>query len=200
LIVRPSLGTSRHLTLASPASAVIIIEALFFQKYLDGKLRLSIIPICLGVILTSATDYRLNLVGTLYAVAGVIVTSFYQIWSGTLQKSLECDALQLQFYAAPLSAIFILPFIPLFDNLRFNDPASVWNFAYTPTNIGLIFSTGMIAFLVNISIFLVIGKSSALTYNILGHAKTCFVLINVSPGRAFICFRLLAFMCVPCSF
>lgn len=108
---------------------VVILEALVYRKYLEGKLRLALVPVCLGVILTTTNDYRLNMVGTAYAIAGVIVTSFYQIWSGTLQKSLNCSALQLMVYTSPMSALLILPFLPIFDNYSTTSPAGIWNFA-----------------------------------------------------------------------
>lgn len=166
---------------------VVIIESLLYQKYLENKLKLSLLPVCIGVIITTATDFRLNLVGTGYAVAGVIVTSFYQIWSGTLQRSLECNGLQLQTYVAPLAAIFILPFVPLFDNYALNDLESIWYYHFTPNNLSIISITGFFGFLVNISIFLVIGRSSPLSYNILGHCKTVVVLLSdfILFGRPF---------------
>eukprot|EP00178_Gracilaria_changii_P021555 TRINITY_DN63_c1_g1_i1.p1 TRINITY_DN63_c1_g1~~TRINITY_DN63_c1_g1_i1.p1 ORF type:complete len:399 (+),score=95.54 TRINITY_DN63_c1_g1_i1:70-1197(+) len=157
---------------------VVIIEALLYQKYLQSNLRLSLIPVCVGVIFTTATDFRLNLVGSLYAVAGVIVTSFYQIWSGTLQRSLECNALQLQTYVAPLAALFILPLVPLMDNYNINDLHSIWFYNFNASNLSVIALTGFFGFLVNVSIFLVIGRSSAVSYNILGHCKTVVVLTS----------------------
>ncbi|CAN8073056.1 unnamed protein product [Agarophyton chilense] len=157
---------------------VVLIEALLYQKYLDNNLKLSLVPVCLGVIITTVTDFRLNLVGTLYAVAGVVVTSFYQIWSGTLQRSLDCNALQLQTYVAPLAAVFILPFIPLLDNYNFNNLHSIWYYNFTSSNMSVIALTGFFGFLVNISIFLVIGRTSAVSYNILGHCKTVVVLMS----------------------
>lgn len=157
---------------------VVAIEALLYQKYLENNLKLSLVPVCLGVIITTVTDFRLNLVGTGYAVAGVIATSFYQIWSGTLQRSLECNALQLQTYVAPLAALFILPFVPLFDNYAMNDLNSIWYYNFNPTNMSIISVTGFFGFLVNVSIFLVIGRSSPLSYNILGHCKTVVVLLS----------------------
>lgn len=157
---------------------VVIIEALLYQKYLETQLKISLLPVCLGVIVTTVTDFRLNMVGAAYAVAGIIVTSFYQIWSGTLQKSLDCNALQLQYYVAPLAALFVLPFIPIFDNYSFSDLDSIWFFEFTATNMTLIATTGFIGFLVNISIFLVIGRSSPVSYNVLGHGKTIFVLMS----------------------
>lgn len=157
---------------------VVILESLLYQKYLDTNLKISLIPVCLGVIVTTVTDFRLNFTGACYAIAGVIVTSFYQIWSGTLQKSLDCNALQLQTYVAPLAAVFIVPFLPLFDKYNFTDPQAIWNYQFNPTNASLILVTGFFGFLVNISIFLVIGKSSPLSYNILGHCKTTVVLLS----------------------
>lgn len=157
---------------------VVIIEALLYQKYMETQLKISLLPVCLGVIVTTVTDFRLNVVGAAYAIAGVIVTSFYQIWSGTLQKSLDCNALQLQYYVAPLAAAFVLPFIPIFDNYSFSDLDSIWFFEFTPSNLTLIATTGVIGFLVNISIFLVIGRSSPVSYNVLGHGKTIFVLMS----------------------
>jgi solute carrier family 35 protein E3 len=35
-----------------------------------------------------------------------------------------------------------------------------------------------LAFLVNLSIFLIIGNTSPLTYNVLGHAKLCVILFS----------------------
>lgn len=157
---------------------VVAIESLLFQKYLATQLKIALIPVCLGVILTAATDFRLNMVGSIYAIAGVIVTSFYQIWSGTLQKSLDCNALQLQTFVAPLAALFILPFMPLLDNWSPARPGSIWNYDFQFNNTATIVFTGFIAFFVNVSIFLVIGKSSAVSYNILGHCKTVMVLLS----------------------
>lgn len=157
---------------------VVIIESLFYQKYLENNLKISLIPVCLGVIITVATDFRLNLIGTGYAVAGVIVTSLYQIWSGTLQRSLDCNGLQLQTYVSPLAAAFVIPFIPLLDNYSPNDPKSIWFYKFAADNTPIIAMTGFFGFLVNISIFLVIGRSSPLSYNILGHCKTVVVLLS----------------------
>jgi solute carrier family 35, member E3 len=166
---------------------VVAIEALLYQKYLDNSLKISLIPVCAGVIATTATDFQLNLVGACFAVAGVVVTAFYQIWSGTLQKSLDCNALQLQTYVAPLAALFILPFVPIFDLYSIANPKAIWFYQFTPRAVALILVTGFFGFLVNISIFLVIGRSSPVSYNVLGHSKTVVILLSdfVLFGRPF---------------
>lgn len=166
---------------------VVIIESLLYQKYLQNTLKISLIPVCIGVIITTVTDFRLNFIGAGYAIAGVIVTSFYQIWSGTLQRSLNCNALQLQTYVSPLAAIFILPLVPIFDNWSPNHLKSIWFYQFNFNNMSIISATGFFGFLVNISIFLVIGRSSPLSYNILGHCKTIVVLLSdyILFGRPF---------------
>lgn len=39
-------------------------------------------------------------------------------------------------------------------------------------------TSAFLAFIVNMSTFMIIGKMSALTYNVAGHAKLCFVLAS----------------------
>eukprot|EP00028_Trichosphaerium_sp_Am-I-7-wt_P009509 CAMPEP_0168520986 /NCGR_PEP_ID=MMETSP0405-20121227/8382_1 /TAXON_ID=498012 /ORGANISM="Trichosphaerium sp, Strain Am-I-7 wt" /LENGTH=131 /DNA_ID=CAMNT_0008542109 /DNA_START=589 /DNA_END=980 /DNA_ORIENTATION=- len=51
-------------------------------------------------------------------------------------------------------------------------------FQYDTTLICAIIATGFLALAFNLSIFLIIGKTSPVTYNVLGHFKTCCVLIG----------------------
>ncbi|KAK4535733.1 hypothetical protein CDCA_CDCA06G1758 [Cyanidium caldarium] len=157
---------------------IVFLEAVIYHKHLENDLKLALAPVCLGVIITTVTDFRLNLPGTLIAMAGVVVTSFYQIWSGTLQRSLNLSALELQYYASPLSALFLVPCVPLFDNWRLRDPESIFTYDFSPYSLLVIGVTGALAFLVNVSIFLVIGKTSPVTYNVLGHAKTAVIITS----------------------
>jgi solute carrier family 35 protein E3 len=157
---------------------IVVIEAVFYQKHLENRLKVALLPVCLGVVLTTTTDFRLNLTGTLIAIAGVLVTSLYQIWSGTLQRSLQLNALQLQYYTSPLSALFLTPFVPLLDNWRPNNPDSIFYYEFTIHRLVVILATGILAFLVNVSIFMVIGRTSPVTYNVLGHAKTAVIIAS----------------------
>jgi solute carrier family 35, member E3 len=132
--------------------------------------------VCVGVTITGATDFKLNLIGTVYALLNILCTSFYQIWCGSLQKSMEANPLQLQLYIAPLSALFIIPVVPIFDNWNPVSDNSIFHFEITSRAIYTILLTGVLALCVNISIFLLIGKTSAVTYNVAGNGKTAFLL------------------------
>jgi solute carrier family 35, member E3 len=162
----------KHMTVVG----VVIIEALLFRKFLAREFWGAISCVCIGVVITGATDFKLNLVGTIYAILNILCTSFYQIWCGSLQKSLDANPLQLQLYIAPLSALFIIPVVPLFDNWFPGSPDSIFNVVITQSLLRNIILTGVLALCVNISIFLLIGKTSAVTYNIAGNGKTAFLL------------------------
>jgi len=163
----------KHLTVA----AVVVIEALVYHRVLPRPLWGSIICLCIGIAITGATDFQLNMVGTVFACLNVVCTAMYQIWTGSLQRSLNANPLQLQMYIAPLSAVMILPVVPLLDNYNPARPDSIWNFEMTRSAAGAIALTGVLAFCVNVSIFWVIGRTSAVTYNVLGHAKTSTLLM-----------------------
>lgn len=105
-------------------------------------------------------------------MAGVIVTSLYQIWVGTKQKELQCDAMQLLYFQAPISAVTLLFAVPFFD-----DMTALRAYEWNASAIRDIVLSSMLAFGVNISIYKIIGRTSPVTYNVVGHLKTVCVLI-----------------------
>lgn len=161
----------KHMTVVG----VIIIEAVYFRKFLPWRFLGALATMCTGVVITGMTDFKLNMVGTMFAIANILCTSFYQIWCGSLQKSLDANPLQLQLYIAPLSALSIIPVVPMFDNYSLTSPNSIFHFVPTVNNVSAILFTGALALCVNVSIFLVIGKTSAVTYNVVGNGKTAFL-------------------------
>lgn len=163
----------KHMTVVG----VIIIEAVIFRKFLPVQFLGALATMCTGVIITGTTDFRLNALGTMFAIANILCTSFYQIWCGSLQKSLDANPLQLQLYIAPLSALCIIPIVPIFDNYSLTSPSSIFHFAPTMQKVAAILFTGVLALCVNVSIFLVIGKTSAVTYNVVGNGKTAFLFL-----------------------
>lgn len=79
--------------------------------------------------------------------------------------------MQLLSYQAPLSALLLVGFVPIFDNYK-----EILSYKMTLAAGSAIAASALCAFLVNISTFMIIGKMSAITYNVAGHAKLCFVL------------------------
>ncbi|XP_022104003.1 solute carrier family 35 member E3-like isoform X5 [Acanthaster planci] len=101
---------------------ILVIQTVFYNKSFSTKIKMTLIPITLGVITNSYYDVKFNVLGTIYAVVGVLVTSLYQVF-------------------------FVL-------------------------------ASGCTAFSVNLSIYWIIGNTSPVTYNMVGHLKFCLTLLG----------------------
>ena len=151
---------------------LVVIQTFFYGETFSFRIKLSLSVICVGVGVATITDSEANFFGTMIASSALLITVMYQIWVGTKQKELECNGYQLLYYQAPLSALLLIPLVPLFDNL-----STLTTFPDTETVAGILL-TSILAFLVNLSIFLVIGTTSPITYNVLGHCKLTVILIT----------------------
>jgi len=152
---------------------VVFVQATYYKMTFETTIKLSLIPLCIGVTLASASDVQINFIGTVYALVGVVVTSFYQIMIGQFQKNLGVDSMQLLVYQSPISALMLLLIVPVFD-----DVSALMAYEFTVNSVSLILLSAALAFFVNLSIFLVIGRTSAVTYNVVGHFKLCVVIFS----------------------
>jgi len=58
---------------------VIVMQMIFYRKRFSILVKLTLIPITLGVIINFYYDIQFNVIGTIYATLGVLVTSLYQV-------------------------------------------------------------------------------------------------------------------------
>eukprot|EP00698_Gefionella_okellyi_P020036 TRINITY_DN6236_c0_g1_i1.p1 TRINITY_DN6236_c0_g1~~TRINITY_DN6236_c0_g1_i1.p1 ORF type:complete len:328 (+),score=64.42 TRINITY_DN6236_c0_g1_i1:24-986(+) len=152
---------------------IMVIQTCFYHTSFPARIKLSLIPVLLGVLIATVTDVEVNFVGTVYALSAVVVTSMYQIWSGTKQKELQVNSMQLLLYQSPISAVMLLFLIPVFDNV-----GALVKYTYTSTAISAILFSAVLAFFVNLSIFLVIARTSPVTYNVVGHFKLTLIILG----------------------
>ncbi|XP_037551650.1 solute carrier family 35 member E3 isoform X2 [Nematolebias whitei] len=97
------------------------------------------------------------------------------LWVGAKQHELQVNSMQLLFYQAPLSSAFLLGVIPVFEPLT--GDGGIFGPWSLPALVTVLFS-GVVAFLVNLSIYWIIGNTSAVTYNMFGHFKFCITLVG----------------------
>ncbi|XP_069675591.1 solute carrier family 35 member E3-like isoform X2 [Periplaneta americana] len=152
---------------------IIVIQIFFYNKEFPLRVKLTLIPITLGVFMNFYYDIKFNVLGTIFAALGVVVTSLYQVLVSQKQHELQMNAMQLLYYQAPLSAVILLVLIP------FLEPVSItatlpWSFA----TFGLVVASCVTAFFVNLSIYWIIGNTSPLTYNMVGHIKFCLTVLG----------------------
>lgn len=94
---------------------VIMMQMIFYRKYFNIFVKLTLIPITLGVIINFYYDIQFNIVGTIYATLGVLITSLYQVMINRKQKEFQMDPMQLLYYQAPLSAVMLLIAVPILE-------------------------------------------------------------------------------------
>jgi solute carrier family 35 protein E3 len=58
---------------------IIIMQMIFYRKRFSILVKLTLIPIILGVMINFYYDIQFNIIGTIYATLGVFVTSLYQV-------------------------------------------------------------------------------------------------------------------------
>ncbi|XP_031573340.1 solute carrier family 35 member E3-like [Actinia tenebrosa] len=169
-----TVGTYQ-LAKALTTPTIIGIHTFIYNKSYPSNIKLTIIPITLGVILNSYYDVKFNIAGTIFASLGVIITSFYQVMVGSKQQEFEVNSMQLLYYQAPLSACLLAFVVPFFEPLTGKDGLfSYWPFIAILAVLG----SGIVAFTVNLSIYWIIGNTSPVTYNMVGHLKFCVTLLG----------------------
>ncbi|KAK8462671.1 hypothetical protein SEVIR_1G246200v4 [Setaria viridis] len=94
--------------------------------------------------------------------------------TNTIQRKLKVSSTQLLYQSAPYQAAILFATGPFVDQLLTD--RSVFAHKYTFPVVGFIVLSCLIAVSVNFSTFLVIGTTSPVTYQVLGHLKTCLVL------------------------
>ncbi|XP_062082104.1 UDP-xylose transporter 1 [Humulus lupulus] len=152
----------------------VLLETLFLKKQFSQKIKLSLLVLVFGVGIASVTDLQLNLVGTIISLLAIATTCVGQILTNTIQKRLNVSSTQLLYQSAPFQAAILFVSGPVVD--QFLTKKNVFAHKYTSIVLAFIILSCIISVSVNFSTFLVIGKTSPVTYQVLGHLKTCLVL------------------------
>ncbi|KAJ3680223.1 hypothetical protein LUZ60_016501 [Juncus effusus] len=152
----------------------VLLETIFLKKKFSQSVRLSLLVLLLGVGIASVTDLELNMLGSILSLLAIATTCVGQILTNTIQKRLKVSSTQLLYQSAPYQSAILFATGPFVDQLLTNQ--NVFSHAYTLPVVGFIVLSCLIAVSVNFSTFLVIGTTSPVTYQVLGHLKTCLVL------------------------
>ncbi|KAL3652293.1 UDP-xylose transporter 2 [Castilleja foliolosa] len=152
----------------------VFLETIFLGKAFSRSIKFSLAILLLGVGIATVTDLQLNMLGSIISFLAVITTCVAQIMTNTIQKKYKITSTQLLYQSCLYQAMTLLITGPFLDKLLTN--LNVFSFEYTPRVVVFIVLSCMISISVNFSTFLVIGKTSPVTYQVLGHLKTCLVL------------------------
>ncbi|XP_042490753.1 probable sugar phosphate/phosphate translocator At3g17430 isoform X2 [Macadamia integrifolia] len=135
---------------------------------------LNMVLVSVGVVISSYGEIHFNVVGTGYQVTGIFAEALRLVLTQVLlqKKGLSLNPITSLYYIAPCSFVFL--FVP-------------WYLLEQPTmevsqiqfNFWIFFSNALCALALNFSIFLVIGRTGAVTIRVAGVLKD-WILIALS--------------------
>ena len=155
---------------------IVCMQFFLYQVSLPRDQMIALVPICVGVAIATVSSIDVNFWGLFWGIAGILSTSIYQIWVKTEQSNLEASSQQLLYYQAPVSAFMLICIIPFVEDIF--GPEGLLSFQWEPVVTFYVFLSSALAFLVNLSIYLVISSTSPVSYNVLGHGKLCVILAS----------------------
>ena len=165
---------------------VVLLQKRLYNMDVHPILLNCLVLIIAGVIIATVSDITLSAVGLFWSTAGLLATAFYQLLIADRQKALRVDALQLLHYQAPQSALIVLAMTPFLDDMlggrvTASDPVPSTGLLFYKYSLGVYCALAFacfLAFCVNLSTFLVIGATSPVTYQVLGHFKLVLILVS----------------------
>ncbi|KAI9098491.1 hypothetical protein K1719_025116 [Acacia pycnantha] len=135
-----------------------LLEVVFDKIRYSRDTKLSICLVLLGVGVCTVTDVSVNAKGFIAAFIAVWSTALQQYYVHYLQRKYSLSSFNLLGHTAPAQAASLL-------------------YDYNITSVIFIFLSCSIAVGTNLSQFICIGRFTAVSFQVLGHMKTIFVLI-----------------------
>ncbi|KAF2953056.1 UDP-xylose transporter 3 [Oryza sativa Japonica Group] len=152
----------------------VSLETILFRKTFSRRIQMALAVLLFGVGVATVTDLQLNRLGSLLSLFAVLTTCISQIMTNFIQKKFKVSSTQLLYQSCPYQALTLFIIGPFLDGFLTNQ--NVFAFKYTSEILVFIVLSCLISVSVNFSTFLVIGKTSPVTYQVVGHLKTCIIL------------------------
>ncbi|KAH6879996.1 hypothetical protein B0T10DRAFT_519575 [Thelonectria olida] len=193
-VIFPNLSLAYSTVAFYQIARVLVTPCVAFLDYILSKVLISrlaaltLVPACLGVAMVSYYDSRpsgdaevktTSELGVIFALTGVFFSSLYTVWIAAFRRKLSVSSMQLLLNQAPVSAFLLLYFIPWIDTFPLVSEVHVSHWI-------MILLSGTLAMLINISQFFIIAQTGPVTSTVVGHSKTCVIVILswASSGRA----------------
>eukprot|EP00775_Hariotina_reticulata_P004049 gene4049-4296_t len=161
---------------------VVVVEYLAYGKTVSRQKLLAIVLLMFGITIATATDSQVssNLVGIAVACMAVLSSALYQVWAGSKQKELGVNGNQLLHQVAPIAVLVLGCAIPVIEPVGWTSRTenTILGYKYSQAAVLWILFSSILGLVVTLSTYLFIGVTSALTYNVVGHLKTVFVVTS----------------------
>ncbi|KAL0367853.1 UNVERIFIED_CONTAM: putative sugar phosphate/phosphate translocator [Sesamum radiatum] len=154
--------------------ATFVVAVLWGTDKLRWDVFLNMVLVSVGVVISSYGEIHFNVIGTVYQVTGIFAEALRLVLTQVLlqKKGLTLNPITSLYYIAPCSFVFL--FVPWYFLEKPGMEVSQIQF-----NFWIFFSNAICALLLNFSIFLVIGRTGAVTVRVAGVLKD-WILIALS--------------------
>ncbi|KAI3836689.1 hypothetical protein MKX03_019408 [Papaver bracteatum] len=152
--------------------AVFLLGAMAGLEVMSCRMLLIMSVISFGVLVASYGEINVNWIGVVYQMGGVVGEALRLIFMEILvkRKGLKLNPISVMYYVSPFSALCL--FIPwIFLEKPKMDEA---NWSFQPLTLAL---NSLCTFALNLSVFLVISHTSALTIRVAGVVKDWVVVL-----------------------
>jgi len=175
------------------APVTLVINAVAYNKHASPKEKIALCVLLAGVGAATVTDVELRPVGLIFGALAVLSTSIFQIWQNTKQKEFGVSAMQLQSSIATwqsLQSFAVASAVEFtcWSGPTCSEPTAIDFFrsalgtgdaaAHTVHVLKLVLGTCFLALAVNFCSFGLIGRTGPITFQVVGHFKTCLVLVG----------------------
>jgi solute carrier family 35 protein E3 len=135
---------------------------------------LSLGALLLGMALFTVNDVQFNALGSAIAAVAVSCVSVFQMKTGSKQTEFSVDGPALQ-HATALPQFILASACAV--AMETHGAISIFEHQFEILEISMIVLTGFVAVGVNVCAFGLIGRTSAVTYQVVGHIKTILIFV-----------------------
>ncbi|KAH7438029.1 hypothetical protein KP509_05G101800 [Ceratopteris richardii] len=154
-----------------------IFAVLITCKRESTVVYMALVPVVLGIVVASRSEPLFHLLGFLVCLGSTAGRALKSVVQGILltSEAEKLHSMNLLLYMAPLSALLLLPFTIMWEGNVFAITAE--NAKDDSSILLLLFANVTVAYLVNLTNFLVTKHTSALTLQVLGNAKAAVAAV-----------------------
>lgn len=151
---------------------VLLLDYVLDGKTLSTSRMGCILAVCVFVLISSKGELAFSVRGTICATIWVPLAATYKVQWGRVKSRYNCSTLALMHAVLPYAMVVQAAISPIVD------PPGILSFHWTTEAIFWIGLSGVFAFLVNFSGFLVMGNISGLAHVLLGQLKTAVIMLG----------------------
>lgn len=151
------------------------LQYLIFGSRLTPQALVSLIPVTFGVALASITELEFHMGGFIAALTACVLTGLkFVLSSQMLAGRYKLDSINLLYYMAPPSAALLMPLCLILEGSN----VASW-FSEPGRGLGdffLLILSGVVSFILNCALFVVLKATSSVTVTVAGNVKTVGVI------------------------